>query len=297
LQIKKNYAIVNQLFGDIVKVTPSSKVVGDLALFMATNNYTAEDLLERGNTISFPDSVISFFKGDLGQPHGGFPAKLQKIVLKDEVAYTERPNEHLEPIDFDKEFETFTKKFGKECTFLDFLSYKMYPKVFEGFYQHRVVYGDVSNIPTPAFYYGLKTYEEIMVPISKGKNIIVKMLFRFPTDENGMCTVSFELNGQTRRVQVKDRSYQSTKAKHKKAEKESEIGAPLQGKLAKVMVKSGQEVKENTPLFIIEAMKMETTITASAPSVIKRIELNEGELVEQDDLILELEYINQAVTV
>ena len=293
LEVKKNYALVNKLFGDIVKVTPSSKVVGDLALFMTTNGFTPEDLLEKGNTISFPDSVISFFKGDLGQPHGGFPAKLQKVILKDEVAYTERPNEHMEPIDFDKEFAAFQKKFCKECSFLDFLSYKMYPKVFEGFYQHRVVYGDVSNIPTPAFYYGMKTYEEIMVPISKGKNVIVKMLFSFPPDENGMRTVSFELNGQTRRVQVKDHSYTSTKALHRKAEKENEIGAPLQGKLAKVMVKVGQTVKENTPLFIIEAMKMETNITASAPAKIKKIELKEGELVEQDDLIIELEYIKE----
>jgi pyruvate carboxylase len=293
LEVKKNYALVNKLFGDIVKVTPSSKVVGDLALFMTTNGFTPEDLLEKGNTISFPDSVISFFKGDLGQPHGGFPAKLQKVILKDEVAYTERPNEHMEPIDFDKEFAAFQKKFGKECSFLDFLSYKMYPKVFEGFYQHRVVYGDVSNIPTPAFYYGMKTYEEIMVPISKGKNVIVKMLFSFPPDENGMRTVSFELNGQTRRVQVKDHSYTSTKALHRKAEKENEIGSPLQGKLAKVMVKVGQTVKENTPLFIIEAMKMETNITASAPAKIKKIELKEGELVEQDDLVIELEYIKE----
>lgn len=290
LEIKKNYALVNKLFGDIVKVTPSSKVVGDLALFMSSNGYTEEDLLEKGQSISFPDSVISFFKGDLGQPHGGFPAKLQKVVLKDEVAYTERPNEHMEPIDFEVEFAQFQKKFGKECTYLDFLSYKMYPKVFEGYFQHKVIYGDVSNIPTPAFFYGMKTYEEIMVPISKGKNIIVKMLFSFPPDDNGMRTVSFELNGQTRRVQVKDHAYKSLKPTHRKAEKDNEIGSPLQGKLAKVLVKSGQAVKENTPLFIIEAMKMETTITAPAVGKVKKIEIKEGELVEQDDLIIELEF-------
>ena len=290
LEIKKNYALVNKLFGDIVKVTPSSKVVGDLALFMSSNGYTEEDLLEKGQSISFPDSVISFFKGDLGQPHGGFPAKLQKVVLKDEVAYTERPNEHMDPIDFEVEFAQFQKKFGKECTYLDFLSYKMYPKVFEGYFQHKVIYGDVSNIPTPAFFYGMKTYEEIMVPISKGKNIIVKMLFSFPPDDNGMRTVSFELNGQTRRVQVKDHAYKSLKPTHRKAEKDTEIGSPLQGKLAKILVKSGQAVKENTPLFIIEAMKMETTITAPAVGKVKKIEIKEGELVEQDDLIIELEF-------
>ncbi|MEY3412248.1 MAG: hypothetical protein RIQ70_936 [Bacteroidota bacterium] len=290
LEIKKNYALVNKLFGDIVKVTPSSKVVGDLALFMTSNGYTAEDLLEKGQSIPFPDSVISFFKGDLGQPYGGFPSKLQKVVLKDEVAYTERPNEHMAPIDFDKEFDNFQKKYGKECSFLDFLSYKMYPKVFEEYYHHKVIYGDTSNIPTPAFFYGMKTYEEIMVPISKGKNIIVKMLFSFPPDENGMRTVSFELNGQTRRVQVKDLAFQSVKPTHRKAEKDTEIGSPLQGKLAKILVKSGQAVKENTPLFIIEAMKMETTIMAPAVGKVKRIEIKEGELVEQDDLIIELEF-------
>ena len=166
----------------------------------------------------------------------------------------------------------------------------MYPKVFEDYFQHKVIYGDISNIPTPAFFYGMKTYEEIMVPISKGKNIIVKMLFSFPPDENGMRTVSFELNGQTRRVQVKDHAYKALKPTHRKAEKDSEIGSPLQGKLAKVLVKSGQAVKENTPLFIIEAMKMETTITAPGVGKVKRIEIKEGELVEQDDLVIELEF-------
>lgn len=287
--IKKNYAIVNKLFGDIVKVTPSSKVVGDMALFMTSNNLTEKDILEKGHTLSFPESVKGFFKGELGQPYGGFPRELQKIILKDEEPYTDRPNAYLEPIDFDAEFKEFQDKFGNHYNFLDFLSYKMYPKVFEAFYLHREQFGDVSNIPTPAFFYGLKNNEEIIIKISSGKKIIVKMLYCSEADENGMRNVMFELNGQTRRVQVKDLRAKVEKPRYKKAERDVEIGAPLQGKLAALLVKPGDYVKENTPLFIIEAMKMETTITSSINGKVKAIHIPEGAMVEQEDMVLELE--------
>jgi pyruvate carboxylase len=288
-KIKQNYAVVNKLFGDIIKVTPSSKVVGDMALFMTSNGLKAKDILEKGNTLSFPESVKGFFKGELGQPYGGFPQELQKIILKDEQPIDGRPNDHLEPANFDEEFREFQSKFGFHYTFLDYLSYAMYPKVFESYYLYNEQFGDVTNIATPAFFYGLKYNQEILVKIASGKNIIVKMLYCSEPDESGMRTVYFELNGQTRKVQVKDNAVQAVKPRHKKAERDKEIGAPLQGRLGSILVKVGDKVKENTALFVIEAMKMETTIASNYEGKIKAIYLNEGEMVEQDDMIVELE--------
>jgi pyruvate carboxylase len=289
--IKKNYAAVNKLFGEIVKVTPSSKVVGDMAIFMASNDLRVEDILEEGKNLSFPESVISLFKGELGQPYGGFPEQIQKIVLKGEKPFTERPNEHLAPIDFDKELDEFRQRFGQNCTILDFLSYKLYPKVYEDFYNHLKVYGDMSSLPTPAFFYGLKYQEEVLVKIAEGKVIMIKLLFISEPDDEGFRQVTFELNGQSRRVKVKDNTYQVKVVQHAKASKDSdsEIGAPLQGKLSAIMAKVGQEVEEGTPLFVIEAMKMESTISAPRAGIVKKIFLQSGEMVEQDDLVVELE--------
>ncbi|WPP52295.1 pyruvate carboxylase [Catalinimonas niigatensis] len=289
--IKKNYAEVNKLFGELVKVTPSSKVVGDMAIFMASNNLSIEDILKDNKNLSFPESVISLFKGDLGQPYGGFPKDVQKAILKGEQPYTERPNEHLEPIDFDKEFAEFQQRLGKDRSMLDFISYKLYPKVYEDFYNHTKVYGDMSSLPTPAFFYGLKYGEEILVKIGEGKVIMIKLLFITEPDEEGFRNVTFELNGQSRRVKVKDHTYQVKIVQHRKAEKDSEteVGAPLQGRLSSIMTKTGQEVEEGTPLFVIEAMKMESTISSPRAGKIKKIYLEAGEMVEQDDLVVELE--------
>jgi len=288
-QIKKNYSIVNNMFGDIVKVTPSSKVVGDMALFMTSNNLSQEDVMEQGESLAFPDSVIDLFKGNLGQIEGGFPEKLSKLVLKGTEPFTKRPNEYLEPVDFDKELEEFREEFGKSRDFLDFLSYKMYPDVFENFHQHIKTYGKVKNIPTPAFFYGLKQNEEVQVKLSKGKIIIIRLIYQSEADENGLCTVTFDLNGQTRSVQIRDRSAKATKKINPKATEENQMGAPLLGKLSVVLVEAGQKVKQNDPLFVIEAMKMETTITATADSTVKKICIPEGELVEQGDLVIEFD--------
>ncbi|WP_295123953.1 pyruvate carboxylase [uncultured Chitinophaga sp.] len=287
--IKHNYAVVNQLFGDIVKVTPSSKVVGDMALFMTSNNFTAEDVLDESKNISFPSSVQGFFKGDLGVPYGGFPEKLQKIVLKGQEPLKGKPNEHLKAVDFDKDFAEFQVKYPL-ADFTDYLSFHMFPKVFDEYYQHAQVYGNVEAIPTPAFFYGLKLGEEILITLSKGKTIIVKLLYILPADESGMRTVVFELNGYARRVQVRDRSVVSAVVSNKKVSNpETEVGAPLQGKLSKLLVKTGDQVNNNTPLFIIEAMKMETTVTATKASKVKAIHLQEGTMVTQDDLVVELD--------
>ncbi len=290
--VKKNYARVNELFGNIVKVTPSSKVVGDMALFLTSNSLTIGDVLMRGgDSLSFPESVISFFRGELGQPYGGFPEQVQKIVLKGEEPMSGRPNEQLEPIDFDREFDEFQERFDADRTLLDFMSFKLYPKVYEDFYNHRKVYGDMSALPTPAFFYGLQYGEEILVNIAEGKVIMIKLLFISEPDANGFRNVSFELNGQTRRVRINDTNAQSKVVTNRKVEKtnDREIGAPLQGKLAQVMTEAGQEVEEGTPLFVIEAMKMETTISASRAGTVKQVLLSAGDMVEQDDLVVELE--------
>jgi pyruvate carboxylase len=287
--IKDNYKTVNQMFGDIVKVTPSSKVVGDMALFMTSNNLTEQDVMEKGENLSFPESVINFFKGDLGQPYQGFPEKLQKVILKNTKPYTDRPNAHLAPIDFEKEFAEFQVKFNKHFNFLDFLSYKFYPKVFEDYFNHHQQYGDVSYIPTTAFFYGLKHNEEITIEFESGKMIIVEYLYTTNADEDGYKTVFFNLNGQTRGVKIKDNSAVSTKVKHQKAEGEKEIGAPLQGKLVQITVKAGDTVKKEQSLFVLEAMKMESTVTAPADGKIKKVHLAEGTMVGQSDLIIEME--------
>jgi pyruvate carboxylase len=289
-EIKEMYAVVNEMFGDLVKVTPSSKVVGDMALYMVTNNLTAEDVMERGDEISFPESVQSFFRGDLGQPVGGFPKKLQKIILKDKKPYKDRPNAHLEPIDLETEFAAFLKKyqkgFARELEFEDFLSYQLYPKVFEGTLDKFKKYDNIAVVPTLNFFYGMELHEETLIEIAPGKSIIVKLLSIGSANEDGVRTVFFKVNGQTRNVDVVDNSLDVVKVENPKAEADNQVGAPLQGLLSKVFVKKGQEVKKNEPLFVIEAMKMETTITATDSSTIKSIDLKEGTLVNTDDLVI-----------
>jgi pyruvate carboxylase len=291
-EIKQTYTEVNKLFGDIVKVTPSSKVVGDMALFMMTNGLTAEDVLAKGEKQSFPESVQSFFKGDLGQPDGGFPKDVQKIILKDAKPYTERPNAHLQPIDFESEFTAFKirfqKGFSRALEFIDFLSWKLYPKVFEDMINRWKKYGDVSKIPTKIFFYGLEENEETIVEIGPGKRILVKLLSVGPADENGIRTIFFMVNGQTRNVHIKDQTLGIESVINTKADPDNEkhIGAPLQGLLSKVLVKVGDKVKKNQALFVLEAMKMETTVAANGSGKVEKVVLEEGSRVGAEDLIL-----------
>lgn len=287
-EVKENYAVVNKMFGDIVKVTPSSKVVGDMAIFMTSNDLTEEDVMTRGHTMAFPDSVIDLFKGGLGQVEGGFPKELAEIILKGEKPYSGRPNDHLKPIDLDAEFTAFKQTFDEEQSYLDFLSYLMYPAVFRDFYNHVQEYGDISGLPTPTFLFGLKQNEEVQVELGQGKLLLIKMIYRSDADENGMCRVTFDFNGQIRSVEIRDHSVTPTKAENRKADGDKEIGTSLQGKLASILVKEGESVEANAPLFIIEAMKMETTITAPEAGIVKKIHLPAGELVEQGDLVVEL---------
>jgi len=294
-EVKAMYAQVNELFGDLVKVTPSSKVVGDMAIYMVTNNLSPADVLEKGADLSFPESIVNFFKGDLGQPYGGFPKKLQKIILKDKRAFKDRPNAHLEAVDFEIEFEQFIKKFQpgflRELEMEDFLSYKLYPKVFEEAHATFKKYDNVSVIPTINFFYGMKIHEETLIEIAPGKTIIVKLLSIGNPAKDGMRTVFFKVNGQTRFIQVLDRSLNVRIDENKKADltNENEVGAPLQGLLSKILVKKGEQIDKNTPLFVIEAMKMETTVSSNHAGKVKSIELTIGSMVKQDDLVLLLE--------
>ena len=285
--IKENYKHANDLFGDVIKVTPSSKVVGDMAMFMTTNGYSKQDILEKGKDISFPDSVINFFKGDLGQPYGGFPKEMSDIVLKDVKPYTERPNTHLKPIDFDNEFKKFKKEFGKNKTELDYISYILYPKVYKDFSDFENEYGKVAYIPTQAFFYGLKANEEIMVKIGSGKNLLVKYLNVTEPDAEGYRQVYYKLNGQNRHIKIKDESLKIDSKVNRKATTENEIGVPLQGKLTEVLVKVGDKVEKNSPLFVIEAMKMESTVVAPFAGVVSEVVL-EGGMVMSADLVLVL---------
>ncbi len=294
-EVKKMYAEVNTMFGNLVKVTPSSKVVGDMAIFMVTNDLTPEDVMQRGEEISFPESVINFFKGDLGQPTGGFPKKLQKIILKNKKPYKNRPNAHLEPIDFDVEYEAFRKKFQKGFTrdieFEDFLSYSLYPKVFEQAHEKHKLYGSLATIPTENFFYGIKRRQEALIELEPGKTIVVKLLSVSSANEEGMRIVFFKVNGENRYVEVKDKSLKIKSVEHVKADADdsNQVGAPLQGSLYKVLVKKGDKIEENDPLFIIEAMKMETTVTAVKAGKVKSVTLMAGVMVKQDDLILTME--------
>ena len=294
-EITKMYGEVNTLFGDIIKVTPSSKVVGDMAQYLVSNNLSIQDVIEKGDTISFPQSVVDMFKGDLGQPVGGFPKKLQKLVLKDQKPYTDRPNAHMLPIEIDKEYEAFKKIFehdlGRKIDYTDFLSYQLYPKVFTDAFNKHLKYDNLMNLPTKNFFFGMDVGEEIIVELDKGKRLLITLESVGKANDDGIVTVYFKVNGQGRSVDIKDTSIKVDKVENVKADKadDKQIGAPLQGMLSTILVKKGEKVAKNQPLFIIEAMKMETTITSTTDAAVKKIVLKIGFMVNSEDLVIVLE--------
>jgi pyruvate carboxylase len=286
-EVKQRFHDANELLGDIPKVTPSSKVVGDLSLFMVSNNLTPQDVLEKGPTLNFPESVRELLRGDIGQPEGGWPADIQHAVLRDEKPFTERPGEHLAPIDFDKEWAEFEKA-HPYAQFTDLLSSLLYPKVFADYWEFRKSYGDASRIATPVFFFGLKEGEETIIEIARGKSIIIRLQSIGPVNAEGMRTMFFTLNGQTRNLEVRDQSVEVKTVHNAKADRTNpkQIAAPLQGLLSKMLVEAGQQVTKNAPLFVIEAMKMETTITAPEDLTVGSLTLAEGARVQADDLVL-----------
>lgn len=289
--VKKMYARVNQMLGDIVKVTPSSKVVGDMALFMVQNNLTEEDVLTKGASIDFPDSVIELLSGYLGQPQGGFPEQLQKVVLKGKEPITVRPGELLEPVDFAALREELTSEIGRQVTEQDLLAYALYPKVFVDYVKAVEQYGDISVLDTPTFFYGLRLGEEIEVEIETGKTLIVKLVSVGQPQADGTRIVYFELNGQTREVVIKDESIKSSVVTKVKGDPKNpnHLSATMPGTVIKVLVGKGEKVQKGDHLVITEAMKMETTVQAPFSGVIKDIYVQNGEAIQNGDLLIELE--------
>lgn len=288
--VKDMYARVNQLFGDIVKVTPSSKVVGDMALFMIQNELTEENIYERGESLDFPESVVSFFRGDLGQPTGGFPEKLQQIVLKGTEPLTERPGSLREPIDFDALSQELAEKIKRQPTEEEMLSYMMYPEVFLEYVEKHDRFGDVTKLDTPSFFHGMRTGEQIEVVIQKGKTLIIKLNQIGETDSEGNRVLYFELNGQGRQIQVKDASITSTKAIRRKAEptNKEHVSSTMPGSVLDVLVKKGDRVQQGDPVVITEAMKMETTIRAAMDGVVDQIYVINGDQIDSGDLLIEI---------
>ncbi|MGH8178156.1 MAG: pyruvate carboxylase [Steroidobacter sp.] len=289
-EVARAYAQVNEMFGDIVKVTPTSKVVGDMALMMVTSGLTREQVLDPELEIAFPESVISLFRGDLGQPYGGFPPALQRKVLKGAPPLTGRPGQVLAPIDLRKARQDAEGKTWREITDQEFASYLMYPKVFLDYLQDRLDYGRVSVLPTPLFFYGMEPNDEVSVDIQRGKTLIVRFLAVSDAHEDGTRTVFFELNGQPRSVKVPDRSQVALRPPRRKADEAdaNHIAAPMPGTVATVAVKQGAKVSRGDVLLTIEAMKMETSVRADRDATIAEIVTRPGESVDAKDLLVVL---------
>jgi len=290
-ECKEMYRQVNDMFGDLVKVTPSSKIVGDMAMFMVQNNLQPRDVFERGAELTFPQGVVDFFKGMIGQPYGGFPEKLQKIILKGEEPLTCRPGELLEPVDFAAQKAAVEKKIGHAISDRETLSATLYPGVFEEFDRHRQEYSDTSVLPTPVFFYGLGVGDETSIDIEPGKTLILKLNAVGSLQKDATRNIYFELNGEPRQVTVQDLSVKSEEATHRKADagNPKEVGAPMPGKVFKILVNVGDEVKAGDTLLSTEAMKMETNVKAKEDGKIVDIFFKEGAQVQQGDLLVVLE--------
>ncbi|MBU2941912.1 pyruvate carboxylase [Shimia thalassica] len=289
--VAQTYADVNQMFGDIVKVTPSSKVVGDMALMMVSQGLTRAEVEDPSHDVAFPDSVIDMMRGNLGQPPGGFPAGILDKVLKGEAPNTARPGAHLAPVDLEAAHKDLSTQLeGKEVDREDLNGYLMYPKVFLDYMGRHRAYGPVRTLPTRTFFYGMEPGEEITAEIDPGKTLEIRLQAIGETDENGEVKVFFELNGQPRVIRVPNRLVKSSTAQRPKAEagNANHIGAPMPGVVATVAVTAGQEVKEGDLLLTIEAMKMETGIHAERDATIKAVHATPGGQIDAKDLLVEL---------
>ncbi|MCG6558318.1 pyruvate carboxylase [Ruegeria sp. 1NDH52C] len=291
-EVAQMYADVNQMFGDIVKVTPSSKVVGDMALMMVSQGLTRAQVEDPKSDVAFPDSVIDMMRGNLGQPPGGFPTAILSKVLKGEAPNTERPGAHLPPVDLEAVRAQVSKELeGKEVDDEDLNGYLMYPKVFMDYMGRHRQYGPVRTLPTRTFFYGMEPGEEIAAEIDPGKTLEIRCQAIGETDENGEVKVFFELNGQPRVIRVPNRLVKSTTMQRPKAEpgNANHLGAPMPGVVATVAVQAGQQVKAGDLLLTIEAMKMETGIHAERDATVKAVHVQPGGQIDAKDLLVELE--------
>ena len=291
-EVAQTYADVNQMFGDIVKVTPSSKVVGDMALMMVSQNLTRSQVEDEGVDVAFPDSVIDMMRGNLGQPPGGWPTALQKKILKGEKASTDRPGKSLPPVDLEATRADLSAQLDDiEIDGEDLNGYLMYPKVFLDYMGRHKTYGPVRTLPTRTFFYGMEPGEEIEAEIDSGKTLVIRLQAIGDTNEDGEVKVFFELNGQPRVIRVPNRLVTATKIAQPKAEagNDDHIGAPMPGVVASIAAVVGKEVKEGDLLLTIEAMKMETGIHAERDAVVKAVHVNAGGQIDAKDLLVELE--------
>jgi pyruvate carboxylase len=290
-EVAQAYAQVNAMFGDIVKVTPTSKVVGDMAIMMITSGLTPEAVLDPAVDVAFPESVVQLFRGELGQPEGGFPADLQKKVLGGKAPLTVRAGELLPPADLEAERAAAEAKIGRAVSDFDLASYLMYPKVFVEYAANRASYGEVSILPTSVFFYGMQPGQEINIDLERGKTLILKYVATSDIHEDGTRTVFFELNGQPRPIRVPDRSQVAKRPPRRQAEagNTKHVGAPMPGTIGTVPARVGQSLKRGDPLLTLEAMKMETTVRAEQDGAIKEVLAKPGQAVDAKDLLVVFE--------
>ena len=291
--IKALYKDANDLLGNIVKVTPTSKAVGDLAIFMFKNGLTKENILTAGAGLSYPDSVVSYFQGMMGQPYGGFPKELQKIVLKDIEPLTDRPGKSLPPVDFETIKKHLIEKYNygdksEEVMNQKAISYALYPKVYEDYCEHFQMYNDVTRLESHVYFYGLRKGEETYLNIGEGKQLLIKYLEEGEPDENGIRTLTFQVNGMLRTVKIQDKNLEIKADRKLKADKTNpqHLGSSIPGTVGKVLVKEGDAVTENMPLLTVEAMKMETTVVSKITGTVDKIYVQQGDTVSQDDLLM-----------
>ena len=285
--VREMYIVVNRMMGDIIKVTPSSKMVGDMAIFMVQNQLTPENILEKGDALTFPDSVVSYFKGMMGQPAGGFPQALQKLVLKGEEPITCRPGELLPPVDFAaarREVERFLPN-AKDRTVI---SWCQYPKVVEEFCRHRKEYGYITRMGSHVFFNGMALGETNQINIEDGKTLAVKYLGLGDHNEDGTRSVLFELNGMRREVAVPDALEEKAAAQRTPLadpEDKAQIGAPMPGVVSRVLVREGDMVEHNQVVLLIEAMKMETSVVARMAGRVDQLLAKENKTVGAGELL------------
>jgi pyruvate carboxylase len=285
--VKRAYADVNRLFGDIPKVTPSSKVVGDMAIWMVKQGLDARGVTERAHELTFPESVIEYMRGFLGQPPGGFPEPLRTKILKGAPVVNGRPGASMPPFDWDGAKREMEGLAGMEVARRDVVSYALYPKVMREYMEHRALHGDTSVLATPTFFYGLRVGEEAWIDIEPGKTLIVKLLSIGDVEPDGARVLTFEINGQSRQLRVADDAAKVSGPKRRRAtEKSGEIGAPMPGRVIDLVTKVGEQVKAGQKLLVTEAMKLETVIKASVDGVVREIVAGAGESVEAGDLLV-----------
>jgi pyruvate carboxylase len=290
--VKRAYADVNQLFGDIPKVTPSSKVVGDMAIWMVKQKVDARAVTDRAHELTFPESVIDFMRGGMGKPPGGFPEPLRSRILKGAAPIEGRPGSSLPAFDWTGAKREMEALAGVEVARRDVVSYALYPKVMREYMEHRALHGDTSVLPTPTFFYGLRVGEEAWIDIEAGKTLIVKLLSVGELEPDGARVLTFEINGQSRQLRVADDAAKVSAPKRRRASgKPGELGAPMPGRVIDLVTKVGEQVRAGQKLMVTEAMKLETVIKAPLTGLVREIVVGAGESVEAGDLLVVIDEV------